>query len=121
MIYKVGMLCKHFKGHNLEDKNIYRIIELNATGKNIDSEKITYTGDGNLQTADNLVIYANIFQNNKLFAREYDDISSPLSPEKQIQFNQQIKVQPLNEQEILIVSSPSFVEVKENQTREKFQ
>ena len=25
MIYKIGMLCKHFKGENLLEKNIYRI------------------------------------------------------------------------------------------------
>ena len=28
MIYKVGMLCKHFKGNNLLEKNIYRIEQI---------------------------------------------------------------------------------------------
>ena len=121
MIYQIGMLCKHFKGKSLEDKNIYRIIKLGVDGKDINPNEITYTGDGELNTASNLVVYANIFQNNKLFAREYDDISGELSPEKQQQFNQVLKVQPLNSEEILTVSSPNFVELKKIQTREKFQ
>ncbi|MBE7082637.1 MAG: hypothetical protein E7378_03075 [Clostridiales bacterium] len=121
MIYQIGMLCKHFKGKGLEDKNIYRIIKLGVEGKDINPNEITYTGDGELMTASNLVVYANIFQNNKLFAREYEDISGELSPEKQQQFNQIIKVQPLNEDEIEIVNSPKFIEIKEMHTREKFQ
>ena len=121
MIYKIGMLCKHFKGKGLEDKNIYRIIKLGVDGSDINSNEITYTGNGELRTASNLVIYANIFQNNKLFAREYEDISGELSLEKQQQFNQIIKVQPLNDEEIAIVSSPNFIEIKEIQTKEKFQ
>ena len=28
MTYKVGMLCKHFKGNDLLEKNIYRIEKL---------------------------------------------------------------------------------------------
>ncbi len=121
MVYKVGMLCKHFKGKNLEEKNIYRIVELGVDGKDVYANEISYTGDGHLETAENLVVYANIFQNNKLFAREYEDISSELSPEKQQQYNQVLKVQPLNEEEISIITSPKFIELKEIQTREKFQ
>ncbi|MBR4418921.1 MAG: hypothetical protein IKT33_02845 [Clostridia bacterium] len=121
MIYKVGMLCKHFKGKNLEEKNIYRIVELGVNGKDVYASEIRYTGDGHLETAENLVVYANIFQNNKLFAREYEDISSELSPEKQQQYNQVLKVQPLNEEEISIITSTKFIELKEIQTREKFQ
>lgn len=121
MIYQIGMLCKYFKGKSLEDKNIYKIIKLGVEGKDINSKEITYTGDAELNTASNLVVYANIFQNNKLFAREYEDISSELSPEKQQQYNQVLKVQPLNEEEISIITSPKFIELKEIQTREKFQ
>lgn len=121
MIYQIGMLCKHFKGKTLADKNIYQIINLGVAGKDIDTTKITYTGDGELSTAQNLVIYANIFQNNKLFTREYEDISGELSPEKQEQFAQVIKVQPLTEDEIAIVTSPKFIEEKEIQTQAKYQ
>lgn len=120
MIYKIGMLCKHYKGKNLEDKNIYRIIKLGVDGKDIDLNKITYSGDRELKSAVNLVVYANIFQDNKLFAREYEDISGELSPEKQQQFNQIIKVQPLNNEEIAIIKSPKFIQAKEKQTIEKF-
>ena len=120
MIYQIGMLCKHFKGKGLEDKNIYRIIKLGVDGKDINTNEITYTGDGELVTASNLVVYENIFQKNKVFAREYEDISGELSLEKQQQFNQVIKVQPLTEEEIAIVKSPRFVETKEVHTREKF-
>lgn len=85
------------------------------------TSKITYSGDGILETAKNLVVYANIFQNNKLFAREYEDISSELSQEKQQLFSQKIKVQPLTESEIILINSPKFIESKQLQTREKYQ
>lgn len=120
MIYKIGMLCKHFKGSTLEDKNVYKIIKLNVLGKDIDENKITYTGDGNLKLAKNLVVYANIFQNNKLFAREYEDISSELTQEKQQLFSQTLKVQPLSQEEILIVNSPEFINKKQLKTKEKY-
>ena len=121
MIYKVGMLCKHFKGKTLEEKNIYKIIQLGILGKDIDESQIKNTGDGELQTAENLVVYANIFQENKLFAREYEDISSELSVEKQQQFFQKLKVQPLTEEEILIINDPAFIKTKQIMTAEKFQ
>ena len=82
MIYSVGMVCKHFKGEHLLEKNIYRIEKLGVDGKDIDVSLITYTGDGELFTAKNLVVYSNIFQDYKLFAREYEDISGELSLEK---------------------------------------
>ena len=75
MIYKVGMLCKHFKGKNLIDKNIYRIEELNVKGNDVDTNKIAYTGEGNMLDSDNLVIYSNIFQKDKYFVREYEDLA----------------------------------------------
>ena len=121
MLYQIGMLCKHFKGKTLEEKNIYRVIKLGVSGKDIDTNEITYTGEGMLDAAENLVVYANIFQNNKLFAREYEDISSELSQEKQQLFFQKIKIQPLTEAEIAVVKSPQFIELKEIQTRERYQ
>lgn len=120
MIYEVGMLCKHFKGNSLLEKNIYRIERLGVSGKDVDESLITYTGDGILKTAENLVVYSNIFQENKFFAREYEDISSDLSQDKQELYNQQIKVQPLTEEEIEIVNSSSFQEEKNVFVKQKF-
>lgn len=112
MIYKVGMLCKHFKGENLEDKNIYRIVSLGVKGTDIDSSFITYSGDNDLLSATNLVVYCNIFQNDKMFCREYEDISSELSDEKKKMFNQILKVQPLTDEEIAVINTPDFINIK---------
>ena len=120
MIYKVGMLCKHFKGNDLLEKNIYRIEKLGVNGFDIDQTIITYTGDGNLDTATNLVVYANIFQDNKLFCREYEDISGKLSEEKKEMFNQTIKVQPLTNKEIDLVNSEEFIKEKKEAVSKKF-
>lgn len=121
MIYTVGMLCKHFKGDNLLEKNIYEILKLNVDGKDVDENSITYIGDDDLESSVNLVIYRNIFQDDKIFAREYDDISSPLSEEKKIKYKQDIKVQPLTEEEIRLIHTSSFAEEKRNSTMEKFK
>ena len=121
MIYKIGMLCKHFKGETLLEKNIYRIEKLEVEGKDIDSSIITYTGDGVLLEAQNLVVYSNIFQDNKLFTREYEDISGKLSKEKQEMFNQKLKVQPLTDEEIETIKDEDFIEQKKKLVLSKFK
>lgn len=121
MIYKIGMLCKHFKGETLLEKNIYRIEKLEVEGKDIDSSIITYTGDGVLLEAQNLVVYSNIFQDNKLFTREYEDISGELSKEKQEMFNQELKVQPLTDEEIETIKDEDFIEQKKKLVLSKFK
>ena len=120
MIYKIGMLCKHFKGNDLLEKNIYRIEKIGANGADIDETLIAYTGDGELKTATNLVVYSNIFQENKLFCREYEDISGELSEEKKAIFNQIIKVQPLTAEEVDIVNSIEFIQNKTELVAKKF-
>ena len=120
MIYKIGMLCKHFKGNDLLEKNIYRIEKLGINGTDIDESIITYTGDGNLSTATNLVVYSNIFQDNKMFCREYEDISSELSDEKKELFHQTLKVEPLTSMELMIVESDSFKRMKQQSTSNKY-
>ena len=120
MIYKVGMLCKHFKGNNLLEKNIYRIEKIGVNGKDIDGSLITYTGDKELKTASNLVIYSNIFQDNKLFCREYEDISSELTEEKKNMFNQNLRVQPLSDEEIELVNSEEFIKDKIEEVNKRF-
>ena len=120
MIYKIGMFCKHFKGTNLFEKNIYRIENIGVDGSSIDESLITYTGDSILSTATNLVVYSNIFQDNKLFCREYEDISGELSNEKKEMFNQNIKVQPLTDEEISIINSEDFIKNKKELVAKKY-
>ena len=72
MILKKGDLCKHFKGKNLQEKNIYEVLE---TGVN-------YSGDASENPIKDLVIYKNIRQG-KIFAREMSDLVAELTPEKQ--------------------------------------
>lgn len=120
MIYKVGMLCKHFKGKDLLEKNIYRIEQVGVDGINIDDSIITYTGESDLRSATNLIVYSNIFQDNKLFCREYEDISQELSSDKQQEFCQKIKVQPLTEEEQSFIGQESFIETKKQLVLKKF-
>ena len=120
MIYKVGMLVKHFKGTSLLDKNIYRILKLNVRGKDVDTSVVTYTGDGVLENAYGLVVYENVFQEGKVFAREYNDISSELSFDKQEYYHQRFKVEPLTEAETELVNNPNFIEKKTELTKERF-
>ena len=121
MIYKAGMLCKHFKGKELLEKNIYRIEKLGVNGTDIDKTLVTYTGDNELETATNLVVYSNIFQDNKLFCREYEDISSELTEEKKLMFHQNLKVQPLTLEEIDLVNSEEFIREKSIVVSKKFE
>ena len=115
------MLCKHFKGESLLEKNIYEILKVKVNGKDIDENNIIYTGNGNLKDSVNLVIYKNIFQNDKVFAREYNDISSYLTKDEKIKYNQNIKVQPLTEEEINVIYNESFIKEKKNLTLKKFK
>ena len=121
MIYRKGMLCKHFKCESLLEKYIYEILKVNVNGKNIDENNIIYTGNGNLKDSVNLVVYKNIFQNDKVFAREYNDISSYLTKDEKIKYNQNIKVQPLTEEEINVIYNESFIKEKKNLTLKKFK
>lgn len=112
-MYEIGMLCKHFKGDTLQDKNIYQIQRLNVEGISILGTDIIYTGDcENIETTHNLVVYSNIFQPDKIFAREYEDLVSKLSIEKQDQFHQLYRVQPLTEEEINEIQTETFIQKK---------
>lgn len=94
MILKKGDLCKHFKGKNLQEKNIYEVLE---TGVN-------YSGDASENPIKNLVIYKNVRQG-KIFAREMSDLVAELTPEKQQEFGQKHRVDLLTKEEIEIVKS----------------
>ena len=94
MILKKGDLCKHFKGKNLQEKNIYEVLE---TGVN-------YSGHASENPIKDLVIYKNIRQG-KIFAREMSDLVAELTPEKQQEFGQKHRVDLLTKEEIEIVKS----------------
>lgn len=103
MELKVGDLCKHFKGASLLEKNIYEIVATN----------VIYTGDRAKEPIENLVVYKNIFQENKFFTREYNDLIGELSEEKQKQYDQKYRVQKLTDEEVKIVKSEQFIKEKQ--------
>lgn len=88
-MFKKGDLCKHFKGKDLSEKNIYEILEMG----------VKYSGDASDKTIENLVVYKNIFQN-KIFARELEDLISELPEEKQKLYGQKHRVEKLTPEEI---------------------
>ena len=91
-MFKKGDLCKHFKGKDLSEKNIYEILEVG----------VKYSGDKSELPIENLVVYKNIFQG-KIFARELEDLLEELSPEKQAMYGQKYRVEKLTPEEIEIV------------------
>ena len=88
-MFKKGDLCKHFKGTTLDEKNIYEILEVG----------VKYSGDATDKPIENLVIYRNIFQN-KIFARELEDLIAELPEDKQKLYGQKHRVEKLTEEEI---------------------
>lgn len=84
-----GDLFKHFKGTSLDDKNICEVLEIG----------VKYSGDNSDKPIENLVVYKNVFQD-KIFARELEDLTAELSPEKQEEYGQKHRVEKLNEEEL---------------------
>lgn len=99
---KKGDLCKHFKGKDLLEKNIYQIIEVG----------VIYTGENEKVSIENLVVYKNIFQENKVFIREYDDLVKELSEEKYKEYGQIHRIEKLTEEETQIVKEDNFIKEK---------
>lgn len=98
MELKEGMICKHFKGETLIEKNIYKIV---AVG-------ITYSGDEEIDLS-NMVVYKPLFQEGKTFAREYDALVSELTDEQKEMYHQSQRVEPLTEEELLQINDEEFV------------
>lgn len=96
-MFQKGDLCKHFKGTNLDEKNIYEILEVG----------VKYSGDASENPIENLVIYKNIFQG-KIFARELRDLVEELSPEKQAQYGQVHRVEKLTKDEIEYIKHKKY-------------
>lgn len=107
---KKGDLCKHFKGEDLIQKNIYEIL---ATG-------VVYTGESK-SVSDSLIVYRNIFQENKFFAREARELNAELSEEKQAKFHQKYRVQKLTDEEIAEISTEEFKKAKKKYIESKEQ
>ena len=108
-MFKKGDLCKHFKGKTLEEKNIYEILE---TG-------VQYSGDASEKPIRNLVVYKNIFQD-KIFARELEDLISELPEEKQKIYGQKYRVEKLTTKEIEIVKTELEARKQMKQTGKKY-
>lgn len=101
MELKEGMICKHFKGKDLIEKNIYKIVAV----------KPEYTGERTF-TADAIVIYKPLFQEGKCFVREYDDLVAELNDEKKGLYQQTYRIEPLTEKELEEISTPDFIKEK---------
>ena len=108
-MFKKGDMCKHFKGKNLSEKNIYEILEMG----------VKYSGDASDNPIENLVVYKNIFQG-KIFARELEDLIAELPPEKQEQYAQKYRVQKLTEQEIAEVKAEIEAKKRMKQTGKQY-
>jgi len=91
-MFKKGDLCKHFKGKDLSEKNIYEILEMG----------VKYSGDASDKPIENLVVYKNLFQG-KIFARELEDLITELPKEKQELYGQKYRVEKLTPEEVVEV------------------
>lgn len=109
MEFKVGDLCKHFKGSTLVEKNIYEIIAVN----------VKYTGDN--ASLSNLVVYRALFQDDKYFTREYEDLVTELTEEEKEMYHQDTRVQRLTPEEIELISTPEFIEQKKEYIFNKYE
>lgn len=110
MDLNVGMIYKHFKGHDLIEKNIYEILAIN----------VKYTGENDIDLT-NLVVYRSLFQDDKYFAREYDDLVCELTDEQKKEFEQTWRVEPLNEDELKEIKTEEFILKKSAYLEEKYK
>ncbi|MCI8794825.1 MAG: DUF1653 domain-containing protein [Bacilli bacterium] len=101
MILKAGDIVKHFKGEDLIEKNIYKIISVSPE----------YTGT-NTFPDEPVVVYESLFQERKGFVREYASLVEELSPEQKEKFNQDHRVDLLTEEEIKLIRTPEFIAKK---------
>lgn len=100
-MFQKGDLCKHFKGENLVEKNIYEILEVG----------VKYTGECE-QLEEPLIVYRNIFQEGKVFAREEKDLIAELAIEKQEKFHQIHRVEKLTKEERKQIQTEEFQKAK---------
>lgn len=110
MELKVGDIVKHFKGETLIEKNIYEILAIN----------VKYTGDNDIDIS-KLVIYKPLFQEDKYFAREYDDLICELSIEEKEIYGQDYRVQKLTDDELEQIKTKEFISDKEEYIKNKYK
>lgn len=106
---KEGMICKHFKGENLVEKNIYRILAV----------KPVSTGTKEFPF-DPVVTYKPLFQEGKTYIREYDDLVAELSDEDKEKYHQSYRIEPLTNDELKTIFEDSFVKEKLAYLEEKY-
>lgn len=109
MELKEGIICKHFKGKTLIEKNIYQIIAVN----------VTYTGDNGIDLS-NMVIYKPLFQEGKIFAREYEDLVGELTIEQRQEYHQDRRVEPLSDEELEQIKDEVFISQKLEYLSQKY-
>lgn len=109
MELNVGDYCKHFKGKDLVQKNIYKII----------AKGVIYTGENANAPLDNLVVYKNIFGEGKIFTREYSDLVEELSEEKKKEYEQTYRVEKLTDEEMKFILSKEFIQAKIKYLKER--
>ena len=105
--FKKGDLCKHFKGKDLIQKNIYEVLEIGV--------KYTGTAEG---ITDKLIVYKNIFQEDKIFAREESQLAEQLEESKQKEFGQKYRVEKLTQEEIEMIKTEKFIKAKKEYMKE---
>lgn len=107
---EVGNYYKHFKGKNLIEKNIYKILAI----------KPKYTGVNEFPD-NNFVVYESIFQNGLCFIREYDDLASELSDEEKDMYNQTYRIEKLTDEEIKLIKDENFIKEKLDYLDKKYK
>ena len=106
-MFKKGDLCKHFKGKDLIQKNIYEVLEIGV--------KYTGTAEG---IKDKLIVYRNIFQEDKIFAREESELAEQLEECMQREFRQKYRVEKLTQEEIEMIRTEEFIKAKKEYMKE---
>ena len=103
-------IVKHFKGETLLEKNIYKILAVNPE----------YTGTKEY-VEDPVVIYESLFQDDKIFVREYQDLVEELSEDEKELYHQVHRLEHLTQAELDLINSPEFIQAKKAFIEEKYQ
>ena len=67
---------------------------------------------------DKLIVYKNIFQEDKIFAREEGQLAEQLEESKQKEFGQKYRVEKLTQEEIEMIKTEEFIKAKKEYMKE---
>ena len=67
---------------------------------------------------DKLIVYKNIFQEDKIFAREESQLAEQLEESKQKEFEQKYRVEKLTQEEIEMIKTEEFIKAKKEYMKE---